>query len=179
MTTQRHHIIAAIRARRRAADITQQQLAQACGLTKQRWTRIENGLGSPNLLVVEAACQAVGLTLTATDDNTPKPDSQAAKQIRDLRTKLAAALSDADTARRHAAEAEQRAAATEQRERDLYRRLGAAETTAQDAQRNVERALAALDAAARQPKLGHDFIDQARKAIRGGISRAVRKETAA
>lgn len=55
----------AIRRRRREADLTQQQVAETCGIPQSHLSRIENGQHSPSHITLTRIAEALGAPISA------------------------------------------------------------------------------------------------------------------
>lgn len=56
-------ILQAIKARRCEMGMTQQEVADAVGLLRQSYERVENGRSSPTVTTIEAICRVLHLDL--------------------------------------------------------------------------------------------------------------------
>lgn len=70
-----------IKTRRHELDLTQQQIAERAGVTRQLIARIENGTGDPSVLNVLRVLHALGVTLEASVPGTQENPAEASETV--------------------------------------------------------------------------------------------------
>lgn len=135
-------------ARREVLGMLQRDVAKMMGCSPARYGAIERGDFSPTLRTVRQVCAALHLQVQVSPvgDVNQEADRLALNLIAGGNQAAAAAQAEAE---------------------ELRHRLDHARAELARAQAVARRAVAALDALARQPELTHDLIDQARAVVTG------------